>query len=150
VNRTASSFSRRGRGEDGVSIIEMLVAMVVLTTAIIALVGGIGTSIIATDAQRKNVTSDGVARTWAEKLQLAPYTNCAPSGQATYQPANLGVTVPPKYSAQIVSIEYWDGNATAGFTPSCGTDLGVQRITLSVRSTDNRGVARIAILKRRT
>ena len=104
---------------------------------------------------RKSVTADAVVRSWAEKLQspTVDYVPCAPTTQSTYLPAaaSVNVLIPQKFTAQIKTIEYWDGNQTAGYTNACAaaTDKGVERITLVVASNDRRGAQRVQILKRK-
>lgn len=151
MTRATPRRHARLSGEAGVGLVEVLVAMIILSTAIVALIGGIGTSIIATDAQRKGVTADGVLRSWVEELQRAPYVACAGPSAAGYQPAAVGVAVPANFTARITAIDFWDGSQTAGYVPPpCPptADNGLQRITMSVRSTDGRAAARIQILKR--
>jgi Tfp pilus assembly protein PilV len=137
-------------GEAGLTLIECVVAMFILATAVVALIAALGTSIVASDMHRKTVTADAVVRSWAEKLQAAPYVSCAARTESSYQPAALAVTVPTKFTPNLKSVEYWDGNPTAGFGPTCPTtDNGVERITLIVSSTDGRGAQSVQILKRK-
>jgi Tfp pilus assembly protein PilV len=140
--------------EAGLSLIEVVVALFVMSTAVLALVGGLSTSIVATDMHRKSVTADALVRNWAEQLQspAVAYVSCAATTQPTYQAAALGLPVPAKFAAPtIVSVEYWDGNQNAGFTNVCtpATDKGVERITLGARSSDDRGAQQVQILKRK-
>jgi Tfp pilus assembly protein PilV len=139
--------------EAGLSLIEVVVAMFVLATAVIALVSGLGASIVGSDVQRKNVTADAVVRSWADRIETAPWVSCASPGAAGYQAAALGVTVPPKFATPVVvSIDHWAGNSPATFGAACaaGTDTDtVQRITLSVYAADRRGGQRLQIVKRK-
>ena len=141
------------RDEAGVSLIEAVIAVFILATAIVALIGGLGTSLIASDAQRKNVTADSVVRSWAEKLQAAPWSSCVTKATAAYSAATLGVTTPPKYATPtIASVDYWQGDSPATYGASCSagslTDTA-QRITLVERSSDGRGGQRVQIVKRK-
>lgn len=140
-------------GEAGVSLIEAILAVFILGSAIVALIGGLGTSLIASDAQRKNVTADAVVRSWAEKLQAAPWVSCATKATSAYSAATLGVTAPPKYAAPtIASIDYWQGNSPATYGASCvsgGPTDTAQRITLVELSSDGRGGQRLQIVKRK-
>jgi Tfp pilus assembly protein PilV len=133
-----------------VSLIEAVVALLILSTAVLVLLGGLATSIISSDMNRKNVTADAIARTWAENLQSSgvAYVPCTADAGAAYsaaKPANLG-----PYTATVTQVDYWDGSPTANFLTSCpaGGDQGAERITLSVLSTDHRGGARIQLVKR--
>jgi Tfp pilus assembly protein PilV len=139
--------------EAGVSLIEAVIALFVLATAVLALIGGLGTSIVATDSQRKDVTADAVVRSWADKLQAAGWQSCATPATGGYSAASLGVTVPPKFAApEIVSIDYWNGDSPATYGPGCSADTvtdTAQRVTLAIHSSDLRGSARVQVVKRK-
>ncbi|MEU8775431.1 type II secretion system protein [Streptomyces sp. NPDC048606] len=113
------------RGEEGETLIEVLVAVVLMGIAFVAVFGGIGTAIIGSVRQQKVTTADSVVRSAAEEVVGRPYASCA-AGYATAPPPT-GYTV-------TVTIEYWDG--VGAFVRSCPTaDTGVQKVTLTVRST---------------
>ena len=143
----------RRTGEAGVSLIEAVIAMFILATAIVALIGGLGTSLVAGDAQRKNVTADAFVRSWAERLQAAPWVSCATPTTGAYSAATLVVTVPSAYATpSIASLDYWNGNSPATYGNSCTANTSTdtaQRIALVVRSNDGRGGARVQIVKRK-
>lgn len=140
--------------EGGFTLAEVLVAMVILGTAIVAIVGAMGTSIVLADRQRQAVTADALVRTYAERLNKANYQACAPPTQAQYQagPAGMNLAIPSNFTVSLVSIQYWngDGNAAtpATFSPTCSTDKGVQQITIRAQSVPNRGFQQVTILKR--
>ena len=95
-----------------------------------------GTSIIASDMQRKLVTEDAVVRAYAEALNAAPYADCA-------TPANYNAAPPPNfdpskwvgYQASVVTVAYWNGDNPATFGSSCTSDSGVQRLSLEAHSS---------------
>ncbi|MFF4434500.1 type II secretion system protein [Streptomyces sp. NPDC001513] len=131
---------RRRRGEQGETLVEALVAVVLIGVAFVAILGGIGTAIISSVTQQKVTSADSVIRSAAEKVISDPYVSCA-SGYATPTPP-AGYTV-------AVRIEYWDG--VGAFGQSCPTaDTGVQKVTLTVHSTGPRPVrdATLEVVKR--
>ncbi|MCZ0983285.1 type II secretion system protein [Streptomyces diastatochromogenes] len=116
---------RRPRGEEGETLIEVLVAVVLMGVAFVTVFGGIGTAIISSARQQKVTTADSVIRSAAEKLVATPYVPCADSYDTPPPPAGYTVTV---------EIEYWDG--VGAFDQSCPTtDTGVQKVTLTVHTT---------------
>ncbi len=72
------------RGERGETLVELLATIVIMSTAVIAVVAGIGVAITASDRNAKQVTSIVVARNYAEAIAAAKYVPCATS--ATYAP----------------------------------------------------------------
>ncbi|MFB7176106.1 prepilin-type N-terminal cleavage/methylation domain-containing protein [Streptomyces sp. NPDC056257] len=131
---------RLRRGEEGETLIEVLVAVVLMGVAFAAILGGMGTAIISSAAQQKVTGADSVIRSAAEKVVSAPYVSCAGGYPTPTPPAGYTVTV---------TIEYWDGVGTFGQT--CPTaDTGVQKVTLTVRSTGPHpvGDATLEVVKR--
>ncbi|MEU6311468.1 type II secretion system protein [Streptomyces sp. NPDC047014] len=123
---------RRRRGEEGETLIEVLVAVVLIGVAFVAVLGGIGTAITSSATQQKVTGADSVLRSAAERIVSEPYVPCA-SGYGT-PAAPTGYTV-------TVTVAYWDGAGTFG--RSCpAADTGVQKVTLTVRSTGPRRPAR--------
>ncbi len=137
--------------EGGFTLPEVLGALIVMAIAITAIVAAMGSSIIASDFQRKIVTSDAIVRSYAERLTAAPYIDEATTTTGGYSPAgvNLDLANWPGYSASLVTVECWNGAEPAVFVP-CSNDLGLQRITLRAQSTtDNTRSQQLQILKRR-
>ncbi|MFJ3877663.1 type II secretion system protein [Streptomyces sp. NPDC090077] len=140
---TATGPARRARlprGEEGETLIEVLVAVVLIGVAFTAVLGGIGAAVAGSAAQRKVTGADAVARSAAEKVVGAPYAPCARGYETPAPPAGYTVTV---------EIEYWDG--VGAFGRSCPTaDTGVQKVTLTVRTAGPHpvGDARLEVVKR--
>lgn len=124
------------RGEEGETLIEVLVAVVLMGVAFVTIFGGIGTAIISSARQQKVTGADSVIRSAAEKVISAPYVSCAGGYETPTPPAGYTVTV---------EIEYWDGVGAFG-RPCPAADTGVQKVTLTVRSTGPRPV-RDAVLE---
>jgi Tfp pilus assembly protein PilV len=131
VRRTGSV---RDRGE---SLVELLVAMLIMGTAVVAVVGGLGTAIMMSDVHRKQAAVAAHLNAFAAIVEGAvaasptQYVDCATdTSYPSYTPGT-------PYNADITEVRYWDG---AGFTTSCaaGSDTGVQRVTLRVWSNDGR------------
>ncbi|MEV7583337.1 prepilin-type N-terminal cleavage/methylation domain-containing protein [Streptomyces erythrochromogenes] len=131
---------RRPRGEEGETLVEVLVALVLMGIAFAAVFGGIGTAIISSDRQQKVTTADSVVRSAAEKVVSAPYASCA---------RGYGTPTPPEGYTLTVEVEYWDG--VGAFGPACPTaDTGVQKVTLTVHTAGPHpvGDATLEVVKR--
>jgi prepilin-type N-terminal cleavage/methylation domain-containing protein len=146
-------------GDDGFSLAEVLVTVVIVGITFTALLGGLMTSIRVSDFQRTEATADAVARSaaeWVKDSVKNPYVNCG--GTGAYSLA--GFPQPSGYSATITSVEYWDGVAPAAtgtydlaahIQGSCpaGGDKGSQRITIVATSSDGQATESVQILKRK-
>ena len=145
--------------DEGFSLPEILVTIVIVGITFTAILGGLMTSIRVSDLQRAEATADAVARSAAELVKDSiknPYVNCA--GAGAYSLA--GLTPQPGYSATITSVEYWDGAAPAAtgtYTlashiqstcPGSG-DSGLQRITIVATSSDGQAAETVQIMKRK-
>jgi type II secretory pathway pseudopilin PulG len=145
----------RCRGEDGFTLTEALLALILLGTVVFGIMTAMGASIVASDVHRKSVTADSVLRSYAERLNGAVYRECATPAEANYSPAGVGITVPAGYAASITNINYWNGDGSssspATFSTTCAAapDFGVQQVTIQVKSTDSRATQQMTILKRR-
>jgi type II secretory pathway pseudopilin PulG len=131
----------RGRGERGETLVELLVTVVIMGSAIVALVAGVATAVASSDTHRQDATAEGVVRSYAEQVVNATYVDCT----TTYTPA---YTPPTGWTLSITSIQYLQGGNTYGST--CGTDLGAQQITVRAVSphTKNGADVSVVIVKR--
>ena len=144
-------MTTRTAHEDGYTLSEVLIAVVILAVAIVLVVGAMGSSIFSTRVHRDLVNSDAAVRQYAEQIQNGGYVQCATT--ASYPM----VTPPAGYTMSVTSVEYWDGgsnpanyNATPPASCSSGTptDTGVQRITLKAKPNNSSGSQTLQIVKR--
>jgi prepilin-type N-terminal cleavage/methylation domain-containing protein len=56
--------------EAGMTLVEVLVALVILTTAVVTLTAGMGTLALGSDRHRRTATADTIARRRAEEIKL--------------------------------------------------------------------------------
>ena len=145
--------------DEGFSLAEILVTIVIVGITFTAILGGLMTSIRVSDLQRAEATADAVARSAAELVKDSiknPYVNCAAAG--TYSLA--GLTPQPGYSATITRVEYWDDAAPAATGPytlashiqsTCPVsgDSGLQRITIVATSSNGQAAETVQIMKRK-
>jgi type II secretory pathway pseudopilin PulG len=113
--------------ERGETLVELLLAIVILGLAGLAVLGGLGTSIIVSDAHRNETVSGAAVRAYAEQLQTkvaaSGYVSCA--GVGSYASDTVGYTPPAGYAASPTAVKYWN-LATKTFQTTCAPDSGVQ------------------------
>jgi type II secretory pathway pseudopilin PulG len=128
----------RPAGAQGETLVELLVAVVIMGIAVVAVVGGIATGITMSDIHRKQATAGAYVRDFAEAIEngvatASKYTTGA-AAAATYKP----LYTPPNtsYTASITAVSCWNGSAFATVEPC--VDTGVQKISVKVASNDGR------------
>jgi type II secretory pathway pseudopilin PulG len=115
--------------DGGETLVEILVTVVILGIATAGVTGGLLAVGETSHLQRQQVLAQHALRSWAEQIGVGTYTACATkSGFAAPSPA-----LPTGLAASVTSVQYWDG---ADFTGSCGTDTGIQRVTLKITATN--------------
>ena len=129
---------RAPRSEAGFTLVELLLTIAILGIAVVAVVGAMMTSIQVSDLGRRQADGQTQLRAYAEAVAGAGYTTCATSYPTSYSP-------PSGYTAAM-TVAYWDGSSA--FTATCGTDKGLQRVTLTITATDGRGSETVATAKR--
>lgn len=143
----------RVRDDRGETLVEVLVAVVILGLSGVAVLAGLQLSVKASDINRKQTTGGAYVRAYAEAIEKyvstnANYIKCA--GANAYAPGTVGFTVPTGYSAAQAASEPLDGNGSVITTGTCPTrDQGVQRVRVSLTSSDSRATETLTIVVRR-
>src|SRR6266705_290990 len=123
--------------EEGFSLAEVLVTIVIVGVTFAALLGGLLTSISVSALHRKQATADAVARSaaeWVKDSVANPYFPCATSGTYSFStfpvPSGYSVSIP------VGGVENWNpapvGAVAAPYTPPFETsqpgcnDHGIQ------------------------
>ena len=132
----------------GESLLELLVAVVIMGVTVAAVVGALAVAARTSDIHRKQATSGASARDYAEtagrRVAGGAYTGCAPT--SAFAAATVGFAVPAGYTASVVSVRYWDGSS---FATACGTDTGLQQVVVQLASTDGRATERATVVVRK-
>jgi Tfp pilus assembly protein PilV len=129
-------YRNRGDGERGETLIEILVAVIILGTAVIAVIGSLIVAINMSDLHRKQATAGTVLRDSAEALdstvESGGYTTCPLV--SSYSTALATVAVPTGYSRTVDAVQVWDAsNMTfTNVVASPCNDIGVQLVRLRV------------------
>ncbi len=136
-------------GERGETLVELIVTVVLLGTAIITLLGALFSVVVLVSRHRANVATSSRVTEIVETIQRATYVPCT----ATPAPPAAYASLFSSDRASVYSVKYL-ANATAepaAFTTTCpSTDQGVTEIVIEVeRGTGtSRVVTRQTILKR--
>lgn len=121
---------RPQRVDTGETLIEALVTIAILGIAVVALLGAVLIGVKTSVLHRKHAQAQGELRSWAERISAGPYVNCANQADFVAFSSTTG-----GLSGAVTAVRYWDGSASA-FGPSCGTDSGLQRVTLRITVAD--------------
>jgi type II secretory pathway pseudopilin PulG len=138
----------RPANDQGETLIELIIAIAIMGIAVVAIVGGIGTSILMSDVHRKQATAGAYVRDYAEKVESyiagTGYTSCAPA--STYAPSTVGFTLPSGgYGAAASAALSWTGSAWV----ACSADNGYQKVTLTISTSDGRASESLNVILRR-
>jgi type II secretory pathway pseudopilin PulG len=140
---------QRTRGENGETLVEVLLAVAIMGIAVVAIMAGLTTSVLMSDIHRKQSTAGAVVRAYSEAIEHSVadghYTACA-STSSYASPA--GFTVPSGFTGSVVagSMRYWNGTA---WQTSCGTDTGLQQLRVQVASDDGRATEQVTVVVRK-
>lgn len=143
--------AERGRHtENGDTLIEVLMTLIVLSIAVLALIIAFATGISASVDHRNLATNDAVLRQAEEEAfyqiqqQSAPaplYMSCAPLSHYSDPIAGVQFDLPSGYTVTWNSIQYWDTTTTpAQFDGTCAAN-SPQLISLTVKQLLNGSIA---------
>lgn len=131
-----------GAGEGGFTLVEVLITVALMSIAFVAILGALGTMIAAGSTHRALSTGEVAVRDLAEAVKsesLIPYVDCGSGPLASYSsgisnPATYDP--PPGFSATVVSVTYWQGDAAGTFSATCPSpDNGAQLVRLRVEGS---------------
>lgn len=121
--------------ERGESLLELLIAVVIMGLAVVAIMAGITTSVLMSDIHRKQATAGAAVHTYSEAIENyvagTGYTACAGASDdltGPYRPSAVGFTVPSGYSVTVSAATSWTGSGWA----ACSSDTGYQKVTVRV------------------
>jgi hypothetical protein len=139
--------------ERGDTLIELLVAIMIMGVAVVTIVGAIANAVMLSGTHRRMTTTGDDVRTFAEYIEASVaaspsgYVPCA--GTSAYgggytPPGSDGGT----YTASVTAVSFWDG-PNGNFLANCVKDSGVQRLLLRVSTSDGSVSENLAIIIRK-
>jgi Tfp pilus assembly protein PilV len=119
--------------DSGESLIELLVAIVVIGIGVTALLGAWQIAVASSSLNANQSKAQAVVRSWAESISTVtdtgPYAYVPCAGAASI-PAASGL--PTGFTAVVSGVQYW---TVSGWSVACpATDLGAERVSLKVTS----------------
>ena len=116
----------------GETLVELLVAIVILGVAGVAILTGMAMSVRGSDLHRKEATGGAYVRSFAEVVQTYVDANgFKPCGSAASVYGGLAVPdLPPGYTKAVTAVQSWNGSTWGACSAT-----GLQRLDLVVTST---------------
>lgn len=113
------TFVRIVQGEAGTSLVEILVAVAIISMSLVILIATLSTAAFAVRTSNRLTNATNLASAQLESIKATEYI----TGTVSYPAIPAGAYVIGQ------EISYWDG---ASFTSVPGTDSGMQWITVTV------------------
>jgi prepilin-type N-terminal cleavage/methylation domain-containing protein len=148
------------RGEDGLTLVEVLIAVVILSFGSVAVVGALGTLSTGSSINRSQANVGAVVRSAAETLKNVAYIPCTNaafynSGTATYgYSASLSTPINvndppgnPPLKATVIKVTDQTGTKPLNVPANCGSDPGLQLVTVQDTNKDGKVVATLTVSK---
>ena len=132
------------RAEDGFTLVEILVTVVIMSLAFVTLLEGLAVFFHSGTVRRTVASLDSATRTYAAALNSDTYTDCS----ASYAGSS------PTGTSATVTIDYWNGDtAPASFadraTCLANGDHGAQRLRITLTDTATSQTDQLTIVKRK-
>ncbi len=139
---------RRACGEDGDTLLEILVAVSVMSIAFTALIGGLAAAIRLSAVHRGSANANVVLVSAAESVKSQTYVPCPDVSTSSYVPSQ-NVTLPSGWSSSnlvVTAVKRWNGSVFATTCPA--TDGGLQLVTITATSPDGKSTDSVDVVKR--
>ncbi len=157
----------RRQSDSGTTLIEILVSIVLIGTAVVATLGALRISIIGGTIHRDHANAHAWLQSASDVLYASEKEDCNTSlsdgGKSTiiamYQPVVDVVANPQGWTnsqIKVVDLQFWNATDTDGdgiveyrFGDVCqdSINLSLQRVTLEVRSPDGRIIEQVELVK---
>jgi type II secretory pathway pseudopilin PulG len=132
--------------ERGEALAELLVTIAIIGITVVAIVGALADSILASSTQRQYASADTIARSVGETLKDRTIA-WVPDG--SYPPSTWSTVDTTGYNVALTA-QCWNGDSPATFKACPNGNKGLQKITVTVSSAGGSRGQVMTILKRRT
>jgi type II secretory pathway pseudopilin PulG len=123
------------RGDQGETLLELIMAIVILGVCVVAIGTGIALSVKVSAIHRDQATASAFLHNYAESLQDT-YTACDGATPPDYVAVG-SLVAPPTFSPPVAAVKFWDPAAASFSLTTCpGTDPGLQQVRLTLASVD--------------
>ncbi len=155
ATRRAPALDRSA--DAGTTLVEILVAIVLLGTAVVAMLGALRASVTGSALNRDHANAHAWLQTASDVLYGSTLEDCGTETSprtsemiAAYQAIVQGTENPegwPASNIRVASVEFWNGEDA--YQGTCYDDSGInlQLITLEVRNLDGRIVESVQVVK---
>ena len=149
------THARPGSNDQGETLIELIIALAIIGIAVVAIVGGIATTILMSDIHRKQATAGAYVRNYAEAVEAyVAAGHFDPSASPDYSPSK--VLTPPldwgsftspndELNSPLISVQCWTGTVFG----ACPGSSNLQQVKLIVASTDLRASEALTVIIRK-
>ncbi len=151
-----SPQSARQGDDAGVSLIEILVAVVLLGSVVVAVIAALAATILGSTIDRDHANAHAWLQSATDLLYGTPRVDCGsiavtnkPAVMANYGAVAATTTNPegwPAANIEVYDVQFWNGET---YQNTCYDDLGInlQLIKVRVRDTDGRIVEDVEVVK---
>lgn len=141
-----ASFRVRLASDGGTSLIEILIAVMLMGVAFVSILGGMSTSILGSSLHREHAVSETIVRSVAEAIKHAGYeTDCGDAGSSYLAAlATMDPPVPSGYQVRSVTVRpgaFDDGSGTWVSASCPAPDRSIQQVTVMVSTLDTERAA---------
>ncbi len=146
--------AHRGRAdrEAGETLLEVLIASALMAIAVVAILGGLGTTVLSTVVHRDQADANTVLVKAVETMKGVPFNqvDCSAAHtdagrQATY--VNAATPGLPSGWTVSVSIKYQTGTSGSFADSTCTKDFPLQLVTVTATSPSNRATPKMNFVK---
>lgn len=125
----------RQAGEQGETLLELVVSIAILGVCVVAIGSAIAISVLMSRVHRAQSVASEFLHNYAEAVQSA-YTACSGGTPPNYVTV-ASLAAPTGFSTPTASVKFWNPAASSFTTTSCpGTDPGLQQVTFTLSSAD--------------
>jgi type II secretory pathway pseudopilin PulG len=134
--------------DQGETLVELLIAVAIMGITVVAIVGGVATSILMSDIHRKQATAGAYVHNYAEAVvQYAANGGFDPSSP-DYSPSAIGFASPGGFTGT-ASVQCYDPTQPSLQYATCSASSVLQQVTVKIASSDLRASETLLVTVRK-